>query len=184
MRAHGTGADRPAGLVRAHRSGAHRILRLMRAHRARADRFLRLVWAHGTGTHRLARLVWAHRARADGAAGEVAVRTGAVWRRAARARAGGMRAMEGARTGSRCGGRRVDAIWSAVAVGHDGRALRVVVAGTRAAWDDGLDGEGPGDGGQTGLQGGAGARGDGGDGGADSRPVDDAGALCLVCFLW
>jgi hypothetical protein len=166
----------------AHGTGAHRVLGLMGAHGTGADRFLRLVWAHGTRADRPLGLMQAHRARADGAAGEVTMRTGAVWRRAARTRAGGMRAVGVARAGNRCGDRRMGAIWSAAAVRelgvHDGRAVRVVVAGAGAAGDDGLDGEGPGDGGETGLQGGAGARRDGGDGGADGGPVDDAGAFC------
>lgn len=135
MRTHGAGANRPAGQVWAHRARADRLLRRMRAHRARTN----------------------------GASRNLTIGATAVWRGAARASAWGwgvvcMRAVGGAAAGSRCGRRRMDAVWPAVAVRKlNKRPLRVVVPGAEAAGDDGLDCEGPGDSGETGLQGGAGA---------------------------
>lgn len=149
MRTHGAGANRPAGDVR--------------AHWARADWALRLMRTHGARTNRPLRQMRAHRARTNGAHGSMTIRASAVWRRAARASAWGwgvvcMRAVGGAAAGSRCGRRRMDAVWPAVAVRKlNRRPLRVVVPGAGAAGDDGLDCECSGDCGETRLQGGAGA---------------------------
>lgn len=163
MRTHGAGANRPAGQVWAHRARADRLLRRMRAHWPRADRDLRLMRTHGASANRLLRQMRAHRARTNGASRNLTIGATAVWRGAARASAWGwgfvcMRAVGGAAAGSRCGRRRMDAVWPAVAVRKlNRRPLRVVVPGAGSAGDDGLDCEGPGDSGETGLQGGAGA---------------------------
>lgn len=161
MRTHGAGANRAAGQVWAHWARADRllgVLRPMRTHWARADWALRLMRTNGARTNRPLRQMRAHRARANGAPGNMTIPAGAVWRRAARTSAWGwrvvsMRAVGGAAAGSRCGRRRMHAVRPAVA---DRRPRRVVVPGAGAAGDDGLGCEGPGDGGETGLQGSAG----------------------------
>lgn len=152
MRTHGAGANRPAGQVWAHWARADRLLRL-----------LRLMRTHGARENRLLRQMRAHRARTNGASRNLTIGATEAWRGAARASAWGwgavcMRAVGGAAAGSRCGRRRMDAVWPAVTVRRlNRRPLRVVVPGAGAAGDDGLDCEGPGDSGETGLQGGAGA---------------------------
>lgn len=146
MRTHGAGANRPAGQVWAHRARADRLLRRMRAHWPRADRALRLMRTHGARANRLLRQMRAHRARTNGASRNLTIGATAVWRGAARASAWGW--------GVVC----MRAVGGAAAVRKlNRRPLRVVVPGAGAAGDDGLDCEGPGDSGETGLQGGAGA---------------------------
>lgn len=136
---------------------------LMRTHGAGANRPAGQVWAHWARADRLLRQMRAHRARTNGASRNLTIGATPVWRGAARASAWVwgvvcMRAVGAAATGSRCGRRRMDAVWPAVAVRKlNRRPLRVVVPGAGAAGDDGLDCEGLGDSGETGLQGGAGA---------------------------